>query len=386
MKTTLKLFFFILILCSLMSCRNNDLIPIDYSDRTVIVYMAADNSLSSFATSNLESMMEGVSTNPSMGNLLVYIDQGQQPQLLKITKGANGKAVKEIVMTYPQQNSVSPIVMGSILSDIKTRFISKSYGLVLWSHGMGWFPGKKNTKAPNTKWFGQDADNYMDLPDLTAALKEGPHFNYIMFDACFMGGVETAYALNGCTDYLIASPAEVMGDGFPYEEIMQYMFGSTEKDYINLATTYYNHYNSKTDPNRSATIGCIKISEIAKLASETSKLMKAHIADLNKFSAAPMQYLEGYSPHQFYDFGYFIEYLTTAQERVAFNEQLSKTVVYKACTPTITSVTGSGYQLVPANHFSGLNCFIPQASTGSYNTSYKATQWYNVVGWNLTNW
>lgn len=33
-----------------------------------------------------------------------------------------------------------------------------------------------------------------------------------------MGGIEVAYELRNKTDYMIASPAEVISNGFPYEK------------------------------------------------------------------------------------------------------------------------------------------------------------------------
>jgi hypothetical protein len=41
-------------------------------------------------------------------------------------------------------------------------------------------------------------------------------FNFILFDACLMGGVEIVSELKEVSEYIVASPAEVPEKGFPY--------------------------------------------------------------------------------------------------------------------------------------------------------------------------
>lgn len=386
-----KILFLVTFILFLVSCENDPKIiglkPIS-TENTVFVYMAADNSLSNFATENIKSMKNGLMRNTVEGNLVIYIDQGQSPKLILLEKSYNGEVTEKVIKEYPNQNSVSPTVMANVLMDMEQSFPTKNYGLILWSHGYGWFPGERNTKSVTTRWFGVDGNNFMDLPDLVTALKNGPHFNYILFDACFMGGIETSYALRSCTDYLITSPAEVLSDGFPYEKILPYLFGKTESEYIAVASTFYEHYNALFGTDRSASIACIKTSELEQLAVETRKLYAKHILELNAHILTnSVQYLECYDPHLFYDFGHLVQGFTTVLERAAFEVQMEKVLVYKACTPTITSVRNSGYwEQVAIKNFSGLNCFIPQRATPSYNIAYRVNEWYQASGLNLTDW
>jgi len=388
MRTIKNIVFILILFASVTACRkvNNEFVD---PGKTVLVYMIADNSLSGNVEANIDSLMAGVARNTVKGTLLIYLDNaGSAPQLMHLVKGKNGIVTKQIIKTYLQQNSVSPTIMSSVFADMSIHFPSLSYGLVLWSHGYGWIPGAGNLKtAPTTRWFGQDGSNYMDIPDLATALSAGPHFSYILFDACFMSGVETAYALRKYTDYLIASPTEVLADGFPYGDIIPSLFGSSESDYIKTASTFYDHYNIMDGYNRSASVACIKCSEMENLATETNKLISIHITELNTFSATNVQYMESYSPHLFYDFGHFVEGFTTAEERSSFEQQLNKTLVYKACTPNIVSVRSSGYyEFIPVGHYSGLNTYIPQIANKARNTAYHLMEWYTACGWNKTSW
>lgn len=388
MRTIKNILLILMLFASLTACRkDND--PYVDPGKTVLVYMVADNSLSGNVAANIDSLKAGVARNTVKGTLLIYLDNaGGSPQLIHLVKSNKGTVTQQIIKTYLQQNSVSPTVMNAVFADMSRLFPSTSYGLVLWSHGYGWIPGAGNLKsAPITRWFGQDGSNYMDIPDLVTALSTGPHFDYILFDACFMSGVETAYALRRSTDYLIASPTEVLADGFPYGDIISTLFGTTEADYIKTAKLFYDHYNRLTDYGRSAAVACVKCSEMEALATETNKLMSAHLIALNNIKATTVQHLESYNPHLFYDFGHLVESFTTVEERSAFIQQLNKVVVYKASTPGIVSVRNSGYyELIPIDHFSGLNTYIPQNGNASRNTAYHTMEWYTAAGWSKTTW
>lgn len=84
------------------------------------------------------------------------------------------------------------------------------YLMVFWDHGGGTIGG-----------FGSD-ENYPDdeplsLADLRQALLDsGQKFDIVGFDACLMGTIETAYALEPCADYLIASEEYEPGEGWSW--------------------------------------------------------------------------------------------------------------------------------------------------------------------------
>ena len=50
----------------------------------------------------------------------------------------------------------------------------------------------------------------MNIEDLVTILSADavPHFDFVLFDACFMQSIEVAYALRNFTDYYIGSPTE----------------------------------------------------------------------------------------------------------------------------------------------------------------------------------
>lgn len=383
-----KLIFPLAVLLLLVSCERGDDPAVVLPAKTVLIYMVADNNLSSDAEANLDSLLAGVARFDTNGNLLVYLDNAQGlPSLLCLSRGAGGTAIKETVKTYNEQNSASPTVMASILYDMTSLYPAQSYGLALWSHGYGWLPEPGNIKTIKTRWFGQDGSNYMSISDLAEALATAPKFDYILFDACFMDGVEVAYELRNCADYLVASPAEVLAQGFPYSILTPYLFGSGEANSIQLASTYFNWYNGQTGQLRSAAVGCVKLSEAANLATATRSLLSASLPALNAFDASEIQCLDSYSPHVFYDFAHFTSAFASTPQYAPLTTQLERTVIYYACTPAITTVNAQGsVSLVKPASFGGISCYIPQQGNELRNSSFQSSAWYVAAGWNLSNW
>ena len=126
---------FIILCLGFTSCSENET-PEPRTTRTILVYMMANNSLNSFASKNIESMIEGAtSKNLNGGNLIVYYaPAGSPPELLRI-KEENGVVKKIHLKDYEKQNSADPDVMRSVISEVVSQYPADSYGLVLWSHG-----------------------------------------------------------------------------------------------------------------------------------------------------------------------------------------------------------------------------------------------------------
>lgn len=80
---------------------------------------------------------------------------------------------------------------------------------------MGHAPGAKQTRS-----FG-DKGYELNITELKEALEAQQfRFDYLIFDDCFMANIETLYDLRSVIGYIVASPCEVMGDGFPYDRIV----------------------------------------------------------------------------------------------------------------------------------------------------------------------
>lgn len=372
---------------SFISCADSDTIKKDI-ERTVLVYMAADNNLSSFGNANIQLMLQGMKNVE--GRLVIYLDPSNDVPRLMVIEG-NSAPKLDTLVTYSEENSASPEVLRRTIQDVRNLYPSNSYGLILWSHGMGWLPEKYNfhrsysaglvryTNLP-TKYFGQDThpgdgamESFMETDELMAGISG--HFNFIMFDACFMGAVEVLYGLRDYADYFIASPAEILANGFPYDKIVPWLWGD-EEDLKRVCAEYFNYYNTYPDPNNagwnSATVALVKSSELQHLVELTS-----NIVGENKCVASTDVWRYPLSksslPNVFYDLGDYINTYGDESQQSAYKQQLEKTVVFKAATPTFFG------QTIPTDKFSGLSVYIPQTRWDDMNQIYYQLEWARTV-------
>lgn len=355
-------------------------------DRTVLLYLAGDNNLSDDGYNNLRSLCKGM--KGVAGRVVIYFDPaGSAPCLMTIRGGDN--PVIDTVAFYEEEDSADPAVLQRVIGEMKLRYPSDSYGLILWSHGMGWFPvgysfpGSTSYRRADvpyipTKYFGQDTtlaegrgDSYMEIADLAAALTG--HFDFIMFDACFMASVEVLYELRDKADYFIASPAEIISDGFPYEAAAPYFWGG-EEDLKQVCREYYNYYANHPYGGswQSGTLSLVKASELGALAQAAHQAVGS-VGESGVGSVWRYPLLAFGLPDVFYDLGDYVNVMGTEEDKAAFREQLARTVVYKVATPKMFG------EEVPSDRYSGLSCYIPQSRWQDMNGFYSTLEWAQTV-------
>lgn len=349
--------------------------PVVHSSRTVLVYMAGNNSLSGFINDNIEKMVKGANGNLNGGNLLVYAAQkGSSPELYQIKQ--EGNAIQKItVRTYEGQNSATTETLKDVLNTVTSNFPADDYGLILWSHATAWIPSDYDNYLRS---FGQDGTSYIEINDLASALSNY-HFSFLAFDACYMSSVEVAYALRNCTDYFIGSPTEILATGFPYHNIIQPMF-ATQPDVVKIASEFYDYYNSGPEDNRYATISALKTANLDDLAAACQAIFKGKTdAELFAISTKELQLMEYLTRnyHALYDMDDYVKQLATPDQYTAFRQAMDKAIIYKAATPK--SFYAAPYQAIAINKFSGLSIYVPQEALPKLNEWYKSLAWYKAV-------
>ena len=195
----------------------------DYKEHTVIVYMIANNDLYQNALDNLNEI-ESAWDEYYDGNVIVIIEPKSSEKklfVIEIEEDHNPKNIaSKTVHLYEDKSMTNPIDMKEMLSDIINKYPSKRYSLILWSHATGWLPSDKILTYPRkavvpTKMrsFGDSNGSQMEIRDLANSIPSNV-FDLIIFDACYMGGVEVAYEIKDKANYIIASPTEVLQQGF----------------------------------------------------------------------------------------------------------------------------------------------------------------------------
>ena len=362
----------LLLLCGCVKEEDSQVAPV--AGRTVLVYFAADNNLNSSVEGDMAAMEAGLlHTDMHNGNLLVYVDKkGQSPQLLRLVQ--EGDSVRrELIEEYVIDHaSATAERLRQVLRQVTDTYPSDRYGLVLWSHGTAWLPADYKNYLRS---FGTDTGNHaMRVDDLTTALADY-HFDFLLFDACYMASLEVAYALRHNTDYLIASPTELLTDGFPYQLFMQDLF-MPEADVVHIATQFYTYYQSSY-----GTVSVTKTAELADLATACRAIFQGKSEE--ELFAVPvqelqiMEYLTG-NVHALYDCADYVRQLATDAQYAEFQSCMDRAVIYKATTPKSAYAYAFGTYL-PINRFSGLSIYVPQAALAELNSWYQQLDWYQAV-------
>lgn len=367
------LYFLLLFVFGLfVSCEKDPVQEEKKPFRTVLVYLAANNSLASDAYANIDQMERGLGDID--GTLLVYARlPGQAPTLYRIVKDENVGIASEVVKVYSPHNSSDPEVMQHVIADAQAAYPATSYGLVLWSHASGWIPADYG--HIKLRSFGEDNQRTMDIKDLKFALPNG--LDFLLFDACSMASVEVLSEIADKADYVIASPAEVVSSGMPYQSMVNDLFKPGEEAYRTIAEKYMQHYNGLNGLFRSATISVIRMDKWAGFIDLTKKTLQsaqpAYI-DFHRDQLQRMDFDRFGNPLIAFDYLDFIAQNYGSSVRGELAAYLQELIPYKGATPSF-----NGF---PIEKFSGLTCYVPHADNASVHDYYKTLFWYQAAGFN----
>jgi hypothetical protein len=354
LKKTISL---LLATCLYLSCSDSG-VEQEFTKRTVLVYMAADNNLYRNASKDIEEML--VTEIPSEYNLLVYIDTpNDNPYLFKITKGKI-----DTVNQYNTQNSVSKQILKSVIDEAFSLFPSESYGLILWSHGTGWLPEGvyDNIKETNVRSFGKDKSKEMEITDLAEAIPE--NLDFIIFDACLMSGIEVLYQLRNKAEIIIASPTETLIAGFPYENIIPILL-TPRPNYAEIASIFMEYYKNRDGKLQSASIAVIDSKQLEPLAN----LVRMSIKDFTCPSREHIQRYDTREPALLFDFEDYLKHIISNEnDLIALRKQISKAVIYNDFTPYFLDEFS-------IEKSSGIGIYIPFENDVLFE-QYRLLDWY----------
>lgn len=328
------------------------------------------------------------------GNVVVFICTSATKAVifnLSDYKGNGSTALDGYAqMDNPSFTTVDGI--SNIINTMKSVAPATTYAMIVGCHGLGWIPVQKssnikrskgygefkphweyvNTDGIVTRYFGGTSTQYqVDISTFVNALTASDtKLQFLLFDDCYMSSIEVAYDLRDVTDYLIACPTEIMSYGMPYSTMGRYLLGTP--DYESVCKAFYDFYSDYGNYSY-GTIAVTKCSELDALAAIAKEINDQYTFDTALRSS--VQRMDGYTPVLFYDYGDYVSHLCTDSTLLQrFNEQLGKTVPYKAHTLCYYSNTGSSYSI---KAYSGVTTSEP--STDSKATAVVDTEWYKVT-------
>ena len=372
--------------------------------RTLIVYMAGENTLANYVNYDSLEIAQGLSTIGKDHRVVVYIDDTKSSRICVGTRDLPLQVVKTFSQNVCSTDSAE---MEGVLSEIMERYPAEHYGLVLWSHASGWLPASKKKQVRRS--FGIDngvrssiveTGFSMDLTTLANVLGHLPHFDYIFFDACFMQCVEVAYQLRHVADYVIGSPAEIPGLGAPYENILSSMCQIANGDnLVNMESVvkgYVDYYNNGAGHAlyTGAEMSLVRTSALEALAAATAPYLQRlfensttpDCSEVQRFYYNPTQYT------QYYDLQNLMYHLLSEEEYAAWLPAFQAAVPLSMLSPTWLSMYESGgshiYHVKEPDYTGGVSAFVPSNIfvQRGYLKTYHALDWYKDTGLSNTGW
>ena len=135
------------VLCLAFASCDHCIIPSGKYEHSLVVYMAADNSLSDLALANMNELVANASV-PKDHALLVFIDRKNTGAYLIRIGNANNTVYLDTLVSYGSVNAAHPDLLRQVLGHSREECPARSYGLILWSHGTGWLPKGLYGKCP----------------------------------------------------------------------------------------------------------------------------------------------------------------------------------------------------------------------------------------------
>ena len=367
------------------------------NNRRVMIFISGGkNSLYRYLQSDMNDIKAGYLPTDFAGDdvLVVLHRNGSSVSsyapttLLWLYKDRFGNVVQDTLHKWG--TGATPVFGGSIIEEaltiVKNRFPASSYGLVVSSHGSGYLPeGYYNSPREYDRIhplsIGQDVDGNksveMELPAFYNSIPY--HFDYILFDACFMGGVETAYQLKDKADIIGFSQTEILAEGFDYKTITSRLLADNP-DPVKVCQDYFDQYKDAEDMTyRSATISAVKTAEIDNLAAVCKTLFQKYRTQIEKVNSEnvqqyhrdPTSFYDGEPRPFFFDMrDILVKSGVSDADIAAFDEALAKVVVYKAYTEQFMR----SFKL---ENCCGLSMFLPNQGSAILKNYYR-----NNIAWN----
>lgn len=331
--------------------------------QTILVFYPWTGSKSStgllgYLQNNIDSICDGIIDRKGLNNsrVLVFLsDKYNHSTLYDLQYNATTKSVDRVPLKeYEGASYASAEGIADILNEVKTKASALNYALIVGVHGCGWTyasdwsrypyyarpsvtrPSDNNfsgiqfgpdPNAPLTRFFGSVslAENAIDISTLAEGIREsGLKMQYILFDACYMSNIETAYELKDVTNYMIASGSEIMAAGLPYRSMWSYL-NSPTPNYSGIVSTSVNFYknNSSAPFCNLAAIDCRQVEKLASVMKDINAENQLQ-ASVNLDS---IQHLDGFRPNLFYDLETYVDSLRPSGYLLdQFKSQLKLTI------------------------------------------------------------
>lgn len=372
------------------------------AEQTILFYFLG-TSLKPHYNNNIANIVKAAERN-ILGNarILMFTQSSSTEASLEelLYDDSSRKCAKVNIKHYTLPLPYTQATLSEQLADMVKYAPARNYGLVIGSHGKAWIPtattqtsklarsiisAREKLWTPaqgalQTRNIGDTSSTQYDTTTLAAAIAEtGIKLQYIIFDACFMSNVEAAYDLRNSTDYILASPCEIMSTGLPYDSVLPELLleQGTRFDLDVVCRLFVEYYRNTPEQIPSACSAVIDCSQLEKLA---QAMLRINTSGSREITLADIQSYEGLSSHLFYDLEDYVKQSCTDEQAVAdFSAQLNKTVSSRYHTDGFYSAYNKA--LNDINYYSGITTSAPILfdDNTQYRDEWQKTEWYTAT-------
>lgn len=388
--------------------------------KVMLLYSAGYNSLRNYLLDDIKELKEGWLPGNGCNEDIVLVyshtpkargayNTPTTPYLIRLYSTEDGTAVADTLITYEEGTITSSAMqLNKVLTDVSKAFPAESYGMIFSSHATGYLPAGYYTDPDNYQYYsmmmksrsfcnipvavpymepewdpsmpmvksiGQDqvgsSGDYLsyeiNLPEFAAAIPM--KLDYILFDACLMGGVEVAYELMGKCSKVGFSQAEVLAEGFHYKSITSHLLKKSIPDPKAVCMDYFTQYDIDKGVYRSATVSLIDCDKMEEVAQVCRRIFEANREGLSNINPDNVQRFYRGNKHWFYDLESIItESGADESELKDLYNALYKCVIYKGHTPEFMLE-------FEIDTFSGLSMYLPCNGGAELSKFYKTLRW-----------
>ncbi len=415
-KHILKAFIFILTISMAAGCQSSweDEFMIDINEnrenpgnrvetdgigKVLLLYSAGYNNLSGYLNQNVRDLKQGWLPRGRRSDdaVLVYSHSPSRsgeygtptsPYLVRLYSDIEGNVISDTLVTYPKGTiSASAEQLNNVLSYVRDNFKAKSYGMVVSTHATGYLPPRYYSKSSGigSRSIGSDFEGNFNRIYHEIELKEFAEaipmkLDYIIFDACLMGGVEVAYELRDKCDRIGFSQAEVLAWGLNYKDMTKHLLQEREPNPQGVCEDFYAQYENKTGANRSATISLADTRLIEELATICMILFDKYRDRIHNLNSSEVQDFGGNKLY-FYD---LVDILRAAganeTELADLQQAVDEVIPYKETTESYYSDTDDRIHPIDPAKFSGLTMYMPKGLGTELDRYYKTLDWNVATG------
>lgn len=387
---------------ALVSCNNDEPNPSPFVDpknpneSTILIYAVATNNLfGNYLEDRDEILVAAKDIDLSKNDVIIYqtgykfnpetnkyTTSQSESALIKLVKTRTGYDW-ETVYTFPaHKDALNPERVKEVVNFTFQHFSAQTKGMMFWSHSSAANPyliSRSGVEDVTQSYsFGSDGlatdDKYKEInvDELANALPDGL-LDFIWFDSCYMGNIESAYQLRNKCKYYVGYPTEVWEWGLPYNLVLPYLT-KLEPNYIEAAETFYNYYNDRTHYNNAT----ISVTETSKLDILADFCRSFYQSGNNVSSSSFIEYTNR-NGYYFYDLGDYTKAMANVLDMELSNDEwndvLANVQLYRAATPNLFT----GREL-PPERYSGYSTHVYNFNDNSdKELYYRSLDWYKAV-------